>query len=390
MSGGSCLPPYYAVLGVPVDVTPADLARHYRQLSLAHHPDRAAYHQQRGAAALGKFQEITAAYKVLSDPQRRAAYDVQYGVNFQARAATIHETIQRRNDLSSKRARSPAAKQEKSDGGHSASGEESDESYTPSEGEPRRQPRAEPTFTLVPVPQVAGTAEQQWRGVTLRRPRGAMSWGLELSNEGNFTLVHCDGPAAGRVPVPSVIVQVNHRSVGRYDDLGALLNPAAPPPPLSGEGGSRLRIYMGSDSSCAAHPAAVFSTEALMGADEPPPPPQQPPSASVAEEEELSLGITFCSTTYRLVGDLGALCDRKRSEAERLVPDPARAELSVPHHTLSRSVLSVNGIEVESGEELRRVLMEEAEKALSDAGRAASTGLLVEMCTVDGLPPCLA
>ncbi|HEU4525543.1 MAG TPA: molecular chaperone DnaJ [Gemmatimonadales bacterium] len=64
---------FYALLGVPRDCTEADIKKAYRKLAMEYHPDR---NSTNGAEA--KFKEITEAYEVLRDPQKRAAYD-RYG-----------------------------------------------------------------------------------------------------------------------------------------------------------------------------------------------------------------------------------------------------------------------------------------------------------------------
>lgn len=64
---------FYALLGVPRECTEADIKKAYRKLAMEYHPDR------NGAPdAEAKFKEITEAYEVLRDPQKRAAYD-RYG-----------------------------------------------------------------------------------------------------------------------------------------------------------------------------------------------------------------------------------------------------------------------------------------------------------------------
>lgn len=62
---------FYAVLGVPKDVSEQDLKKRYRKLAREHHPDQ----HPGDAQAEAKFKEISEAYSVLSDPQQRAEYD---------------------------------------------------------------------------------------------------------------------------------------------------------------------------------------------------------------------------------------------------------------------------------------------------------------------------
>ena len=65
---------YYERLGVSRDVDASALKAAYRKAAMEHHPDR------NGGCddAMAKFKEINEAYSVLSDPQKRAAYD-RYG-----------------------------------------------------------------------------------------------------------------------------------------------------------------------------------------------------------------------------------------------------------------------------------------------------------------------
>jgi molecular chaperone DnaJ len=60
---------YYMILGVPRTESPGGIRSAYRDLAKKMHPDVA------GQQATRAFQEITEAYDVLSDPQRRRAYN---------------------------------------------------------------------------------------------------------------------------------------------------------------------------------------------------------------------------------------------------------------------------------------------------------------------------
>ena len=62
---------YYEVLGVARGASDAEIKRAFRKLAQQHHPDVSA---EPGADV--RFKEINEAYQVLSDPQRRQAYDM--------------------------------------------------------------------------------------------------------------------------------------------------------------------------------------------------------------------------------------------------------------------------------------------------------------------------
>jgi len=67
---------YYEILGAPKDATLAQIKKKYRSLALQYHPDRVAEDKKKESEE--KFKEISEAYGVLSDPQKRQTYD-QYG-----------------------------------------------------------------------------------------------------------------------------------------------------------------------------------------------------------------------------------------------------------------------------------------------------------------------
>jgi len=66
---------YYEILGVSRDASEADLKKAYRRLAMKHHPDR---NTENSEEAEAKFKEAKEAHEVLSDANKRAAYD-QYG-----------------------------------------------------------------------------------------------------------------------------------------------------------------------------------------------------------------------------------------------------------------------------------------------------------------------
>jgi len=62
---------YYEVLGVNRDADEEAIKKAYRRLAMKHHPDRNAGDK----SAEEKFKEAKEAYEMLSDPDKRAAYD---------------------------------------------------------------------------------------------------------------------------------------------------------------------------------------------------------------------------------------------------------------------------------------------------------------------------
>ena len=66
---------YYDTLGVSKSASADEIKKAYRKQALEWHPDR---HKDNKEAAEKKFKEVNEAYQVLSDPQKKAAFD-QYG-----------------------------------------------------------------------------------------------------------------------------------------------------------------------------------------------------------------------------------------------------------------------------------------------------------------------
>lgn len=64
---------YYEVLGAERGATQDELKKAYRKLAVKYHPDK----NPGDKAAEDKFKELGEAYDVLSDEQKRAAYDRQ-------------------------------------------------------------------------------------------------------------------------------------------------------------------------------------------------------------------------------------------------------------------------------------------------------------------------
>ena len=65
---------YYKTLGLEKTATEAEIKRAYRKLAHQHHPDK-------GGGDEKKFKEVSEAYQVLSDPEKRKQYD-QFGHTF--------------------------------------------------------------------------------------------------------------------------------------------------------------------------------------------------------------------------------------------------------------------------------------------------------------------
>ena len=62
---------YYQILGVSQGAGDAELKKAYRQLAMQFHPDK----NPGDKASEERFKEVSQAYAVLSDPDKRAHYD---------------------------------------------------------------------------------------------------------------------------------------------------------------------------------------------------------------------------------------------------------------------------------------------------------------------------
>ncbi len=65
---------FYKILGVSRDASDDEIKKSYRKLAMKYHPDR----NKDDKTSERKFKEVSAAYEVLKDPEKRTAYD-QYG-----------------------------------------------------------------------------------------------------------------------------------------------------------------------------------------------------------------------------------------------------------------------------------------------------------------------
>ncbi|MFH1154699.1 MAG: DnaJ C-terminal domain-containing protein [Pseudomonadota bacterium] len=84
---------YYKLLGISKDATEADIKKAYRKLALKYHPDK----NEGDKTAESKFKEISEAYAVLSDKEKRQQYDTYGSAGFQQRFS--QEDIFRNFDL---------------------------------------------------------------------------------------------------------------------------------------------------------------------------------------------------------------------------------------------------------------------------------------------------
>ncbi|GMC17387.1 hypothetical protein N5D_13630 [Enterococcus faecalis] len=80
---------YYEVLGLAKGASDDEIKKAYRKLSKKYHPDI-----NKEADAEEKFKEVSEAYEVLSDPQKKADYNpIHYQHITPTTQGTIHSTM---------------------------------------------------------------------------------------------------------------------------------------------------------------------------------------------------------------------------------------------------------------------------------------------------------
>lgn len=90
---------YYALLGLPVNASPVEIRRAFLQLSRRYHTDKHSGASLDVQEAMSeRFQELTRAYTVLSDPRQRIAYDLK-GKKGANHLALVPKNVQSSQDI---------------------------------------------------------------------------------------------------------------------------------------------------------------------------------------------------------------------------------------------------------------------------------------------------
>ncbi len=74
---------YYRTLGVSPDSTPDEIKSAYRAKAKLHHPDK--------GGDENIFKEVNEAYSILSDPNKKAGYDLQFSSSYTIRDLNIYQ-----------------------------------------------------------------------------------------------------------------------------------------------------------------------------------------------------------------------------------------------------------------------------------------------------------
>jgi curved DNA-binding protein CbpA len=82
---------YYALLGVSREATETEIRERFRSLAREAHPDRAPARRRNEAEA--RFQELAQAVNVLTNPERRKAYDFELSVTHAPRTPGENDAI---------------------------------------------------------------------------------------------------------------------------------------------------------------------------------------------------------------------------------------------------------------------------------------------------------
>jgi DnaJ-class molecular chaperone len=80
---------YYFVLGIPRDESARGIRKAFRDQARRHHPDRA------GPNGAPRFRDVVEAYRVLSDPEQRRAYDADRATAVPVRDECHEEDLSR-------------------------------------------------------------------------------------------------------------------------------------------------------------------------------------------------------------------------------------------------------------------------------------------------------